>query len=575
MVISIKNNYKYLFIFLFYFFLYFFTKDIPVHPDEAYYWQWSKFLDFSYYDQGPGIAIYLYLLRHFLGDNLRLMGILSNAIAFFFFYLYAKYVLKKLNIKESLLGLFFIFISIPALWGISFMLFHDSLLLICWNASIYFFIKSYDYWKKHHLFNSNFYLLIIFIGIGTLTKYTMIHFILSIFVFLFIVLKLEEFFLLLKSHSFYIGIILYLILIFPILFWNINHNWIGIDAIKYLRSSGGGFKVFSLHKYLISFLLSLSPLYLVYLFLGFKKYKEFYKQEDSLIFLFINVLVVFLFFLLFSFFKEVQGNWILVIYPTISFFLYYFYKINLHKKFFLFSLIFAFFISITSLNVFKITYFLEKKFKISIPIYYFSSINTYGYKEISENLYQLLKNLQQEKKQEIDLLANSYQDASIVNYYLKNKIYFIPSLNILIQNQYDIWNGIRKNRFYLFYEILNNPCKITLHSYPEKYQFILQIYFEEVQYIDKIVFIDPLLGKETKIVYMYLVKNFKGNPEDKFIEYINNQMIYNYMPNLLTIEEIRKISNSKKGLEEDLSKLFTLIKEFKEIYEKNEKCTIL
>ena len=42
---------------------------IAIHPDEAYYWTWSRRLDWAYYDLNLGIAFYIRLFTSLLGEN--------------------------------------------------------------------------------------------------------------------------------------------------------------------------------------------------------------------------------------------------------------------------------------------------------------------------------------------------------------------------------------------------------------------------------------------------------------------------------------------------------------------------
>lgn len=37
---------------------------LPFYPDEAYYWLWSRHLDFSYYDHPPMVAYLIRLFSH-------------------------------------------------------------------------------------------------------------------------------------------------------------------------------------------------------------------------------------------------------------------------------------------------------------------------------------------------------------------------------------------------------------------------------------------------------------------------------------------------------------------------------
>lgn len=56
--------------------------NIPVIPDEAYYWTWSRDLSWSYYDHPPGIAVVLAASTAIFGDGwagLRLPSLLAMA----------------------------------------------------------------------------------------------------------------------------------------------------------------------------------------------------------------------------------------------------------------------------------------------------------------------------------------------------------------------------------------------------------------------------------------------------------------------------------------------------------------
>jgi 4-amino-4-deoxy-L-arabinose transferase-like glycosyltransferase len=54
---------------------------IQLSPDEAYYWEWSRSLDWSYYDQGPGLALAIRLGTWVFGSielGVRVMSVLSG-----------------------------------------------------------------------------------------------------------------------------------------------------------------------------------------------------------------------------------------------------------------------------------------------------------------------------------------------------------------------------------------------------------------------------------------------------------------------------------------------------------------
>ena len=57
------------------------TARVQLVPDEAYYWEWSRSLDWSYYDQGPMLALAIRLGTALLGPNawgVRLPAVLAG-----------------------------------------------------------------------------------------------------------------------------------------------------------------------------------------------------------------------------------------------------------------------------------------------------------------------------------------------------------------------------------------------------------------------------------------------------------------------------------------------------------------
>ncbi len=62
---------------------------LPVHPDEAYYWDWSRHLSLSYYD-GPPLMAYLIRISTFLlggatAFSVKLTSVLCATVGAFFY----------------------------------------------------------------------------------------------------------------------------------------------------------------------------------------------------------------------------------------------------------------------------------------------------------------------------------------------------------------------------------------------------------------------------------------------------------------------------------------------------------
>src|ERR1043165_7933966 len=65
---------------------------LEVHADEAYYWLYSRFLDWGYFDHPPMVAIFIRI-----GDNLwhsefgiRLITVISSTLSLYMLWLIAK-----------------------------------------------------------------------------------------------------------------------------------------------------------------------------------------------------------------------------------------------------------------------------------------------------------------------------------------------------------------------------------------------------------------------------------------------------------------------------------------------------
>ena len=188
--------------------------------DEAYYWYWSKHLDWSYFDHPPMIAYLTAVTTWLGGDNeffVRLGALLSVLSGFVFVY----FTVQKLFPDETanlgwevlfILNLTLIFAGIATVHTI------DSPLLLFWMAAV--FCGSaivadgkpiWWYWWGVSL------------GLGLLSKYTMILIVPCQFLFL-LSSRRHRFWLLRKEP--YIALAIALLVFSPVLFWNWQHHWV-------------------------------------------------------------------------------------------------------------------------------------------------------------------------------------------------------------------------------------------------------------------------------------------------------------------------------------------------------------
>ncbi len=227
---------------------------IDLYVDEAYYWGWSKELDFGYYSKPPVIAWTIALFTSLCGDSelcIKLPSLVLYPITATFIYLIAKELFNKRVAFWSGIA----FITLPAVSMSSLIISTDVVLLLFWSATLYFFIKAINsdkaiYWS----------LAAISAGLGLLSKYTMIIFIISVFLFLVWEKRYRRH---LKNPKLYLTMIAAALIYFPNLLWNASHQYISFMHTKNLSGieKASHFHLDKLLEFLASQFLVFGPIF--------------------------------------------------------------------------------------------------------------------------------------------------------------------------------------------------------------------------------------------------------------------------------------------------------------------------
>jgi 4-amino-4-deoxy-L-arabinose transferase-like glycosyltransferase len=191
---------------------------LPLHGDEAQYWTWAQALDFGYYSKPPMVA-WAIAFTTFLGHSdtefwVRLASPFCYAIASYFIYLTGKAAVdEKTGLWSAVL-----FCTLPAVFLSSTIISTDPLLLLFWSIGLYFVwqaitVNTWKYW----LFCG------FFVGLGLLTKYTAVLFLISTFVYL---MAEKQHRYLLKTARPYGMALLAILVWLPNFVWNAQHNFL-------------------------------------------------------------------------------------------------------------------------------------------------------------------------------------------------------------------------------------------------------------------------------------------------------------------------------------------------------------
>jgi hypothetical protein len=360
--------------------------------DEAYYWIFSKNLDWGYFDHPPFVAVIIRLFSFLPRSEY------SVRIGFIFLQFGTLLTLLSLSHFKKMGSL--LFFSFP-LASFSGLLALPDMPLLFMTAIYCKFLKKYL--EKDTILNG-----IILAPVIALLLYAKYHGILLVF---FTILAVPG---LLKKKSFYVTTFVALVLFFPHIWWQYNHDF---STLRYhfLERPSSTFSFGRIVEYL-----SLQ-LFLAGLFVGPIVWYEVIKKQSLNSFdrcmKFISIGTIF-FFLISSFSKRIEANW--TIFLTIP--LIYLSSSSLlwQKKLFYRFLLLSLFIVIGARLLFA---FPPEKLGVK------RLKEFHGWSSWARNVSNICGNEA--------ILANSYQIASKLSFYLNQEI---SALNYHSRkNQFDYW----------------------------------------------------------------------------------------------------------------------------------------
>jgi hypothetical protein len=394
-----RHKYFLLFI-LFWLLLNFFTaSSLELYNDEAYYWMYSRFLDWGYFDHPPGVAVMIWL-GNYIGKTeiaVRFFNVLFTTVSISMIYLLAKP--KNVLVFCTTIFSFFIlhligFISLP-----------DTPFFL---SAILFFICYSLYLKDNSIRNQ-----ILMSLAAAAMIYCKYH---GFVVIMFTLLSNVS---LLKNYKTYLIGLMTVLLISPHIYWQFVNDFPSISYHLADRAAPE-YKIDQTLDYLFGNLPFLGGLVSVVLFAASVFYKPFNLWEKALKW---NLLGMYLFFFLITFKGQyIEPNWTLFcVFPMLLLGFKYMEQSRFFEAYKYLTFVFAFIMLILRIHMIW-------------PLVEFKKDRVWdfrGGKEFSKNV----KTLAIDHK----IAANRYQDASILNFYL-NEPYFITSLNISSRaNQFSIW----------------------------------------------------------------------------------------------------------------------------------------
>jgi hypothetical protein len=256
-----------------------------LQDDEAYYWVFSRYLDWGYFDHPPMIAMLIKMGYAIFPNELgvRLFPLLLNILSLI--------IIEKLITKKNSLLFYAIALSIAVIQVTGFMAAPDIPLIF---FAALFFLCYKRFTEKQSLLNT------LLLGIAVaLLFYSKYH---AVLIVLFTLLSNIK---LVTKYQTYLAGIIALLLFAPHLWWQYQHDWISF-RYHLFESNVNAYKPSFTFNYIIGQLLLPGPIAGFILLPAAFLYKIKNASEKALRFTMIGI---YLFFLLSSFRGKVEGNW--------------------------------------------------------------------------------------------------------------------------------------------------------------------------------------------------------------------------------------------------------------------------
>ncbi len=399
--------------------------------DTYYYWDWSRHLDFSYYDGSPMIAYCIRLSTLLFGDTLFALSFVSiglSALTAYVLYKTARVFLNKDSSYIALAGWLF---SPLVTLGLLKQTTYDNPVNLFWMLTLYYTVNYIQREKPIQIYGVG-----VMIGLMLLSKYTGCVLALALLVFL----AMTPYRRLFKSIHLYGALGLSALIFSPVLWWNYQHDWISFtyQLSSHQCTTHVDSSIYTmLRSFVLFFIPTLNFMLLPMLWYAWhylKCGKPISTKTHHILFLCFVVCNVVMFFYLFASIKvNLRYVWLCPLLITSALLSGYWFQCHTQRR--LFSIILA-------------CYFL-----ISVII---KLNDVFFFKEPSNLVY--LKQIQEfnhaHPEQTSTVLTSDWMTARIL-FFLKNKplIYTLKCEWTDSQNQYALWSE------YLLDDIKNNPKK--------------------------------------------------------------------------------------------------------------------
>lgn len=388
---------------------------LEVHGDEAYYWMYSRFLDWGYFDHPPMVAVFIKIGDSIMHTELglRLLTVLTNSCSLYLIWL----ILKKYAVDAK----WFIIIAS------SLFIFHMYGFTTTADSPLLFFTVLFYYVYQRYVDKDEWVLALMLAVIVACLLYSKYHGVLLIGFTILSNIKL------LIRKSFWLIAIGALALYLPHILWQVNHGYPSLKYHLFDRSAEEYHAEFT-YLYPVGQLLMAGPLVGWFLFYSAFRVKVKDTFTRALV---VNCIGTFLFFMATSAKGEVQMHWTLIAFVPLLMLVLISFKQSVYPP--------KWFYNLSLLNIVIILLIrsaLMFQFPFVTKVEVFKSY--FGFRHLAKHIQTVAGN-------SYVIIRDGFQDPSKYNYYNNSAKAMSYDSRYYRKTQYDTWpieDSIQHKRVY-------------------------------------------------------------------------------------------------------------------------------
>jgi len=454
-----------------------FNAPYDLYFDEAYYYNWAQNPDWGYYSKPPMLGWLIWATTSLFGDSqvaIKIGAMILYPLTTMVIYFIAK---ELFDVKTAFYSAL-IFFTLPSVWMSSLIISTDVVLLFFWSLALLFFIKALKAEKARDWILAG-----VFSGLGLMSKYNFIFFLLSVVLVFVLIPKYRKHF---SNKYLYLSMFIAFIIFLPNLIWNYNHDFVSFTHTKQISHVSG--KLIHPNKFFEFFgaqFLVFGPI--LFFFYWVIVFKRAFMKNDTYLILFLFSITTLGFIMILSFMSRSFANWAAVTYVSAT------------------ILVVAYLVAEKKEKLLKLSVVIHTLLAV-VFFHYHALADMAGmeltrkndpYKRVSgwSDIAQMIAK-EQQKYPDTLLLADGRAEVAEFDYYTKMKTYiFNPKKEM--DNHYHLTRDLNDVKGKNFFFVTENIDKEAL-----------ELYFESVQKVGRVNKV--LYPDFNRTYHLFYLKNFRG-----------------------------------------------------------------